>query len=76
VEGIPNTPHELVFGVKPDLQVLFHLFSTGFFQKLHDGNHHQSDISESRSIHNKQLYTSSDYKLDKGRSTPNTFNLL
>jgi hypothetical protein len=25
--------------------------------------------------HNKQLYTSSDYKLDKGRHTPNTFNL-
>ena len=25
--------------------------------------------------HNKQLYTSSDYKLDEGRHTPNTFNL-
>ncbi len=25
--------------------------------------------------HNKQLYTSSDYKLDEGRSTPTTFNL-
>jgi hypothetical protein len=25
--------------------------------------------------HTKQLYTSSDYKLDEGRNTPNTFNL-
>lgn len=25
--------------------------------------------------HNKQLYTSSDYKLDEGHHTPNTFNL-
>jgi hypothetical protein len=25
--------------------------------------------------HNKQIYTSSDYKLDEGRNTPNTFDL-
>jgi hypothetical protein len=25
--------------------------------------------------HNKQLYTSSDYKLDEGRNTPNAFHL-
>jgi hypothetical protein len=27
------------------------------------------------SPHTKELYTSSDYKLDKGHNTPNTFNL-
>jgi len=29
VEGILTTPHELVYGVKPDLQALFRMFSTG-----------------------------------------------
>lgn len=26
--------------------------------------------------HNKQVYTSLDYKLDEGRHTPNTFNMM
>jgi hypothetical protein len=30
VEGISTTPHELVYGVKPDLRILFRMFSTGF----------------------------------------------
>jgi hypothetical protein len=32
VEGISTTPHELIYGVKPDLCVLFQMFSTGFFR--------------------------------------------
>lgn len=94
VEGISTTPHELVYGVKPDLRVLFRMFSTGYFRHLRDGVHNRSGISDSKSMqgialgrcrksdgmifycpHNKQLYTSSDYKLDEGRHTPNTFNL-
>ncbi len=94
VEGISTTPHELVYGVKPDLHILFRMFSVGFFRHLQDGDHHHSGVSESKSMqgitlgrcrksdgmifycpHNKQLYKSSDYKLDEGRSTPNTFNL-
>jgi hypothetical protein len=31
VEGISNTSHELVYGAKPDLCVLFRMFSIGFF---------------------------------------------
>jgi hypothetical protein len=34
VEGISTTPHELVYGIKPDLRVLFCMFSTGFFCHL------------------------------------------
>jgi hypothetical protein len=92
VAGISTTPHELVYGIKTDLRVLFRMFSVGFFCHLCDSNHHRSGISESKSMqgitlgrcrksdgmifycpHTKQLYTSSDYKLDEG--TPNTFNL-
>jgi hypothetical protein len=94
VEGISTTPHELVYGVKPDLRILFRMFSVGFFRHLRDGNHHCSGVAESKSmqgitlgrccksdgmifycLHTKQLYTSSDYKLDEGKNTPNTFNL-
>ncbi len=94
VEGLSTTPHELVYGVKPDLRVLFRMFSTGFFRHLRDGSQHRSGITDSKSMqgialgrcrksdgmifycpHNKQIYTSSDYKLDEGRHTPNTFNL-
>ncbi len=94
VENISTTPHELVYGVKPDLRVLFRMFSVGFFRHLRDGSHHRGGISESKIMqgialgrcrksdgrifycpHNKQLYTSSDDKLDEGRNTPNTFNL-
>jgi hypothetical protein len=94
VEGISTTPHELVYGVKPDLRVLFRMFLVGFFHHLKDGDHHCRGISESKSMqgitlgrcrksdgmifycpHTKRLYTSSDYKLDEGRNTPNTFNL-
>jgi hypothetical protein len=32
VEGISTTPHELIYGIKPDLCVLFQMFSTGFFR--------------------------------------------
>jgi len=38
VSGISTTPHELVYGVKPDLRVLFRLFSTGYFRKLCDNS--------------------------------------
>jgi hypothetical protein len=94
VSGISTTPHELVYGIKPDICVLFRMFSVGFFRHLRDGSQHRSGISDSTSMqgialgrcrksdgmiffcpHNKQIYTSSDYKLDEGRNTPNTFNL-
>jgi hypothetical protein len=32
VSGISTTSHELVYGIKPDLCILFQLFSTGYFQ--------------------------------------------
>jgi len=47
VEGLSTTPHELVYGVKPDLCVLFRMFSTGFFCHLHYGSHHHHGIAES-----------------------------
>jgi hypothetical protein len=94
VTGISTTPHELVYGIKPDLRVLFRLFSTGYFRHYQDGTHHHSGISDSRSmqgialgrcrksdgmifysLHSKELYVSSDYKLDEGRHTPTAFNL-
>jgi len=50
VEGVSTTPHELVYGVKPDLCTLFQLFSTGYFWHHMDGSHHRSGISESRSM--------------------------
>jgi hypothetical protein len=94
VEGISTTLHELVYSIKPDLRILFRVFSVGFFRHLKDGDHHCSSISESKSMqgitlgrchksdgmifycpHTKRLYTSSNYKLDEGRNTPNTFNL-
>jgi hypothetical protein len=45
-----NTPHELVYGIKPDLRVLFCLFSTGHFWKTKDGTNHRSGISTSTSM--------------------------
>jgi hypothetical protein len=94
VSGISTTPHELVYGIKPDLRALFRLFSTGYFRHSRDGSHHRSGISAARSFqgialgrcrksdgmifyspHTKELYISSDYKLDEGRHTPNAFNL-
>jgi hypothetical protein len=93
VSGISTTPHELVYGIKPDLRVLFHPFSTGYLRHSRDGSHHRSGISEAcsfqgialgrcrksdgmifYSLHTKELYISSDYKLDGGRHTPNAFN--
>jgi hypothetical protein len=93
VEGVSTTPHELVYGVKPDLRTLFRQFSTGYFKHSRDGSRHRSGISESHSMqgialgqchksdgmlfyspHTKELYTS-DYKLDEGCNTPNTFYL-
>lgn len=94
VNGLSTTPHELVYGVKPDLRTLFRLFSTGFFKHERDGTRDRDGIAESKSMsgiaigrdrksdgllfycpHTKHIYTSSDYKLDEGRNTPNTFNL-
>jgi hypothetical protein len=50
VEGISTTSHELVYGVKPDLPVLFQMFSVGFFHHLRDGSHHRSGISDSKTM--------------------------
>lgn len=40
VSGVSNIPHELVYGIKPDLCISFCLFSTGYFRKIKDGTHH------------------------------------
>jgi len=37
VEGALTSTVELVHGVKPDYDVLFHLFTTGYFKHAHDG---------------------------------------
>lgn len=68
VSGISTTPHKLVYSVKPDLRILFCLFSTGYFRKAKDGMLYYSP-------HSKEIITSSDYKLDEGRHTPIAFNL-
>jgi hypothetical protein len=94
ISGISTTPHELVYGVKPDLRVLFRLFSTGYFRHLRDGSHHHSGLAASHAMqgialgrcrksdgmmfyspHSKEIYISSDYKLDEGHHTPTAFNL-
>jgi hypothetical protein len=49
-EGISTTPHELAYGVKPDLCTLFRLFSTGYFKHTKDGSLHRSGISTSHSM--------------------------
>ncbi len=50
VEGISTTPHVLVYGVKPDIRILFRMFSVGFFKHLRDGQNYRSGISESKSM--------------------------
>jgi len=94
VSGISTTPHELVYGIKPDLRILLRLFSTGYFHKLRDNSVHRSGIGTSTSMqgialgwcrktdgmifyspHSKELYMSSDYKIDEGRHTLTAFNL-
>jgi hypothetical protein len=94
VSHILTSPHELVYGVKPDYRLLFRLFSTGYFKHSSDGSRRRDGITEATSMagiavghcrksegllfycpHNSQFYSSVDYKLDEGRSTPNTFNL-
>jgi hypothetical protein len=50
VSGVFTTPHELVYGVKPDLRILFHLFSTGYFRKMKDSTLHHSGVSTSTSM--------------------------
>jgi len=94
MSGISTTPHELVYGNKPDLRILFCLFSTGDFRHPRDGSYYCSGISDSLSMqsigldrcrksdgmifyspHSKELYVSSDHKLDEGHHTPTAFNL-
>jgi len=50
VSGVSTTPHELVYGVKPDLRILFRLFSTGYFRKTKDSTLHRSGVSTSTSM--------------------------
>jgi hypothetical protein len=50
VSGISTTPHELVYGIKPYLHVLFRLFSTGYFRKIRANSIHQSGIVTSTSM--------------------------
>lgn len=94
VSGLSTTPHELVYGIKPDLHILFYSFSTGYFRHSRDGSYHCSGISDSHSMqgialgwcqksdgmivyspHTKEVYVSSDYKLDEERHTLTAFNL-
>ena len=50
-------------------------FEAKMLQGIVIGRCHQSDGLLFYSPHTRQIYHSSDYKLDEGRSTPNTFNL-
>lgn len=94
MEGISTTPHELVYGVNPDLGVLFCMFSTGYFCHQRDSTETHRGTGSSKSMqdialgrcrksdgmifyspHTKELYVSSDYKLDEGHHTPTMFNL-
>jgi hypothetical protein len=44
VSQVLTSPHELVYGVKPNYRLLFHLFSTGYFKHTTDGTHHHDGI--------------------------------
>lgn len=50
VSGVSTTPHELVYGIKPNLRVLFYMISTGYFRKSKNSNNHHSGISTSKSM--------------------------
>jgi len=50
VSGISTTPHELVYGINPDLHILFWSFSMGYFRKSKDSTQHRSCISTSTSM--------------------------
>jgi len=50
VTGVSTTPHELVYGVKPDLRVLFRMFSTGFFRHSRDGLSTRSGVSDAKTL--------------------------
>ena len=46
---ITTTPHELVYGVKPDYRTLF-LFSTVFFKHSKDGERNRDGVVEAQSM--------------------------
>jgi len=48
--GVSTTPHELVYGVKPDLRVLFRMFSSGFFRHSQDGPLTRSGVSDAKML--------------------------
>jgi len=48
VNGLTTTPHELVYGVKPDYRTLFRLFSTVFFKHDRDGQRTRDGIAEAK----------------------------
>ena len=50
MSGITTTPHELVYGVKPDNRTLFRLFSNGFFKHSKDGVRNRDGIAEAQSM--------------------------
>ena len=50
VNGLSTTPHELVYGVKPDFRTLFRLFSTGYFKHERDSTRDRDGIAESKSM--------------------------
>jgi len=50
VNGLSTTPHELVYGIKPDYRTLFRLFSTGYFKHDRDGTRDRDGITESKSM--------------------------
>ena len=49
VDGELTTAFELAYGIKPDYQVLFHLFSVGYFKAYKDGECFQDRIGEAQS---------------------------
>jgi hypothetical protein len=50
VNGLTTTPHELMYGVKPDFHTLFRLFLYVFFKHEKDGQRMRDGISESKSM--------------------------
>jgi len=50
VNTLTTSPHELVYGVKPDYRTLFRLFSTGYFKHEKDSDRARDGIAEAKSM--------------------------
>ena len=50
VDELTTSPHESVYGVKPDYHTFFRIFSTGFFKHHTDVNCTGDGIAEAQSL--------------------------